>query len=376
MAKKRTAVQQMIEFAPDDNSGSSSSNRFAYQKNWALYKMLELEQLGRDYMIVMDYHEDIVIIDISEEGNNIDFYQVKTKRSNNWTLGELLATGKNKEGNITHSILGKLLKHSIDFEKARDYYFVTDSFLRPDNYVKGSDFNDAKIPFSKLTDDNQKTAKKKVKMEFPKMKSDVWKHFYISQSQLSTDNYKDAIIGLIERFVTHKLPKAEISSSTLYDSLYSEIESVQDVEGFIDDEQVLTVRKSFKRSDFRAYIEKLARFESYDVKCNRVIDKFLPLGGDEVTMVREVQFKQILRSKIKAMLYDYNNSEFLQLTSFITRMVGEFNDTELASYAENNPDSNYWTTSKKLLGRLKEKYEMKMDLSDDDLLALILLEYA
>lgn len=376
MAKKRTAVQQMIEFVPDDNSGSSSSNRFAYQKNWALYKMLELEQLGKDYMIVMDYHEDIVIIDISEEGNNIDFYQVKTKRSNNWTLGELLATGKNKEGNITHSILGKLLKHSIDFEKARDYYFVTDSFLRPDNYVKGSDFNDAKIPFSKFTDDNQKTAKKKVKKELPKIKSDVWKHFYISQSQLSTDNYKDAIIGLIERFITHKLPKAEISSSTLYDSLYSEIESVQDVEGFIDDEQILTVRKSFKRSDFRAYIEKLARFESYDAKCNRVIDKFLPLGGDEVTMVREVQFKQILRSKIKAMLYDYNNAEFLQLTSFITRMVGEFNDTELVSYAEINPDCNFWTISKELLGRLKEKYEMKMDLSDDDLLVLILLEYA
>lgn len=41
--KKETAVQQMIEFPPDDNSGSSSSNRFAYQMNWALFKMLELE---------------------------------------------------------------------------------------------------------------------------------------------------------------------------------------------------------------------------------------------------------------------------------------------------------------------------------------------
>ena len=76
------------------------------------------------------------------------------------------------------------------------------------------------------------------------------------------------------------------------------------------------------------------------------------------------------------MLYDYNNAEFLQLTSFITRMVGEFNDTELVSYAEINPDCNFWTISKELLGRLKEKYEMKMDLSDDDLLVLILLEYA
>ena len=35
MSTENEAAQQIIEFAPDDNSGSSSSNRFAYQKNWA-----------------------------------------------------------------------------------------------------------------------------------------------------------------------------------------------------------------------------------------------------------------------------------------------------------------------------------------------------
>ena len=72
------------------------------------------------------------------------------------------------------------------------------------------------------------------------------------------------------------------------------------------------------------------------------------------------------------MLYDYNNAEFLQLTSFISRMVSEFNDTELMMYR----DSNYWNISKILLGRLKEKFTLNMDLNDDDLQALILLEYA
>ena len=369
---KETAIQQMIEFPPDDNSGSSSSNRFAYQKNWALYKMLELEQLGRDYMIVMDYHEDVVIIDASIEDNNIDFYQVKTKKGDYWRPTDLLAAGKDSNGNVKNSILGKLLKHSIDFAKARDYYFVTDSFLRPENYVKGKDFDDSRIPFSKLTKDVQKSAKQKIKKELKGLKDDVWKHFYISQQQLSVDDYKVAIIGLIQKFIDNRLPKAEISSSTLYDSLYSEIESVQDYEGYISDEKILTERKSFKHSDFKNYIEKLATFNSYDTKCDRVIDKCLPQAGEEMDIVREVQFKQILRSKIKAMLYDYNNAEFLQLTSFISRMVSEFNDTELMMYR----DSNYWNISKILLGRLKEKFALNMDLNDDDLQALILLEYA
>lgn len=375
MAKKgidETALQQMIEFSPDDNSGSSSSNRYAYQKNWALYKMLELEQLGRDYMIVMDYHEDIVIIDASIEGNNIDFYQVKTKKGDYWRPTDLLVSAKDANGNIKNSILGKLLKHSIDFTKARDYYFVTDSFLRPENYIKGKDFDDAKIPFAKLTPEIQKSAKQKIKKEIKDIKADVWKHFYISQQQLSVDNYKNAIIGLIQEFIDNRLPQAEISSSTLYDSLYSEIESIQDYEGYISDEKVLTERKSFKNSDFKKYIAKLATFNSYDTKSERVIDKYLPLAGDEMTMVRDVQFKKILREKIKALLYDYNNAEFLQLTSFIARLVREFNDTELMLYN----DSNYWKISKLLVGRLKDQFPLNMDLTDDDLQALILLEYA
>jgi hypothetical protein len=334
--------------------------------------MLELEQLGRDYMIVMDYHDDIVIIDTSIEGNNIDFYQVKTKKGNYWKPGDLLEVGKYKNGDDKHSILGKLLKHSIDFTKARDYYFVTDSFLRPENYVKGNDFNDAKIPFSKLTSDNQKSVIKNIKKELGSINGDVWDHLYISQQQLNLDDYKSTIIGLLQGFIDRKLPKAEISSSTLYDSLFSEIESVQDYEGYISDEAVLTVRKSFKHSDFKVYIEKLATFNSYDSKCNKVIDKYLPQAGEEMNLLREVKFKQILNTKLKMLLYDYNNAEFLQLSSYISRMVSAFNDSELAEYA----DSNQWTVSNVLLGRLKEKYEMKIDLQDDDLLALILLEYA
>lgn len=119
----------MLEFTkqpPDDNSGYSASNRFGYQKNWPVYKLLELELLGRDYMIVMDYHEDVIILDSSTKVENVDFYQVKTRSGNYWRPTELTKTSINKNGEIIHSILGKFLKHLYNFIKARDYYFVTD----------------------------------------------------------------------------------------------------------------------------------------------------------------------------------------------------------------------------------------------------------
>ena len=36
---------ELTEQIPEDNSGSTASNRFGYQKNWPIYKLLELEIL-------------------------------------------------------------------------------------------------------------------------------------------------------------------------------------------------------------------------------------------------------------------------------------------------------------------------------------------
>ena len=65
--KDREYLKEIVENIPDDNSGSPVSNRYGYQKNWAIYKLLELENLGKDYMILMDYHEDIMILDSSKQ---------------------------------------------------------------------------------------------------------------------------------------------------------------------------------------------------------------------------------------------------------------------------------------------------------------------
>jgi len=62
----KEAIRQIIELKPDDNSGSTISNRYGYQKNWAMMKMLELERKGRDYMIVFDYHEDIMMCRVAQ----------------------------------------------------------------------------------------------------------------------------------------------------------------------------------------------------------------------------------------------------------------------------------------------------------------------
>ena len=367
---KELDLFDLVNNTPDDNSGSTASNRFGYQKNWVIYKLLELEMLGRDYMIIMDYHEDVIILDSSTEKNNIDFYQVKTRSGDYWRPSELVKSKIDKSGKLINSILGKLLKHSLAFTKARDYYFVTDSFLAPGQLNKGDDFQKSKIPFSKFKTETQKSIKKSIISEFPNINENVWEHLFISQEQLKTDNYKDDIIGVIDRFIDKKLPTAEIRSTTLYDSLFSEVESLQDFEGGIKEKDILTIKKSFRHSDFQNYIKKLANFESYDRKCDRIIDNYLSYASDEeMNFVRKRKIIKILRNKIKTLAYDYNDTELIQLKNLISSLV-ELIEPEL------DGNDNEWTAANKVLPLLNNKYNNYKGFDQDELLALILLEYA
>lgn len=110
-----TLFEKLKEIRPRENSGSISSNRFDFQKNWAICKLLELSQKNSDFILAFEFHEDILIFDSSNNPNQIEFYQVKSKNTGKkFTLTELLVRRslKNHKGN---SILGKLAQNKSNF---------------------------------------------------------------------------------------------------------------------------------------------------------------------------------------------------------------------------------------------------------------------
>jgi hypothetical protein len=88
---------------PREVAGSVSSNRFDYQKDWAICALVDLFASGNKFLLLLDYHEDVVILDSHEEPTTAVFFQIKTMKSGNWTVRALTrkATGKS-------SILEKL----------------------------------------------------------------------------------------------------------------------------------------------------------------------------------------------------------------------------------------------------------------------------
>ncbi|MFD2209508.1 dsDNA nuclease domain-containing protein [Virgibacillus halophilus] len=86
---------------PRDTSGPRSSNRFDYQKDWAILKMMEMYEVEEDFLLVMDYYDDVVVYDSATDLENISFSQIKTS-SKNWTLNSLTKRKPGAEGSCSY----------------------------------------------------------------------------------------------------------------------------------------------------------------------------------------------------------------------------------------------------------------------------------
>ncbi|MGR0480863.1 MAG: dsDNA nuclease domain-containing protein [Candidatus Electronema sp. V4] len=82
---------------PRENAGSRSANRFDYQKDWAICELLKLYLAQKDFLLILDYHEDIVVLDSESVPKKAIFYQIKSKRTGNWTVAELCRAASGKK---------------------------------------------------------------------------------------------------------------------------------------------------------------------------------------------------------------------------------------------------------------------------------------
>lgn len=111
---------------PREQNGRDAFGRFRAQaRSAAIASLSILERNGID-RVYCDLHDDFVVREVNEHGFGYIFYQVKTnsKQNHNWTLNELfgLLTQKSKinsqsESSIKNSFLGKMLLHTIMFDK-------------------------------------------------------------------------------------------------------------------------------------------------------------------------------------------------------------------------------------------------------------------
>lgn len=113
-------TQNKINIKQREKAGAITFAKYDYQYHWALYKALSLTQVKRDYIILIEMHEDVVVGDsLDGESVKYDFYQVKTTRGK-YNVKKLTDRKTKEDGHKADSVLGKLLSYDRRFANPKN----------------------------------------------------------------------------------------------------------------------------------------------------------------------------------------------------------------------------------------------------------------
>lgn len=267
------ALENLAHKKPRENAGARSSNRFMYQLNWGLRKLLDMEAKNEDYVMVLDYHDDIVICNSESQSEYIDFYQVKTKSRGNWTQKQLVRSyiddeddnEKNddelmKESGQIISILGKLISHVFDFKQTRNLYIVTNALLSDSLFKKSV----PEVSFQDLNADAQKNICKIVREELHRdiPDEDFYRIIFL-QNQMGITDYRDTMIGYVGRFLKEKL-QCSADAVDVYNNVISSLKQKNDYEECVSTKNDLLKLKAVTHTSFSKYLNSLKFLKNYN----------------------------------------------------------------------------------------------------------------
>lgn len=94
-----------------EQAGSDTYNRFEYQVHWIAYHMIKEYKKGNEFLILCEFHDDMVKGGDAESPESLEFYQIKTSDTKkNWKIKDLL-----KKDKKTHSFLGFIFYNFMNF---------------------------------------------------------------------------------------------------------------------------------------------------------------------------------------------------------------------------------------------------------------------
>jgi hypothetical protein len=276
----------LAELPQRESAGRMAADRFDYQKNWALCRILELHAKADDYVLFFEYHEDVAILDSATNPTRSTFVQVKTAKGKKWSLKELTKRPPMAKSKAGASILGKLCEKEakLGTHKA-DYLFVTNASidLGQSQHDEPGELDVKSIP-SEVLKDLKQALENELGCEVDSLVAD---RLRFEKSTLALDNHEDATKGRLATFVDGFAVGCSVPIAPLYRTLFGEIrrKTVATTTGSFAQ---VCGRKGISRSDLdgmlrrairstpadRTWMMILARLEGSDAEIRRLNSAF------------------------------------------------------------------------------------------------------
>lgn len=111
---------KVMESPQREQAGSDSYNRFEYQVFWIADHIIEQLEKKNFSIVFCEYHDDMSEISNRLDKNKFEFYQVKTKESDDiaeWSIVDISKKVKRNDGTYKKSFLGFIFYNFLAFEE-------------------------------------------------------------------------------------------------------------------------------------------------------------------------------------------------------------------------------------------------------------------
>lgn len=254
--------EKLITTEKREISGPRSSNRFVYQHYWALYKILEIFETNSDFMLIMEYFDDVIILDSSIDPKYIDFYQIKTNtKKNEYNVSTAVLTKKVKNsttGNHKDSYMEKLVDNYVRFRnETRSLNFVSNKTFSIELSTLEDSKDKDRIRLKEFSSDELKKIKDNIcsKCSYTNCNEKCKDIVFFEVTDLSVDNYTDTVIGKLIQFINKHGYGTIKDFMSVYHALISEIARINNLEKKVTNFEELVRKKSITKEKFSEYIE-------------------------------------------------------------------------------------------------------------------------
>ncbi|MEY8761269.1 dsDNA nuclease domain-containing protein [Chryseobacterium tongliaoense] len=246
-------AEKFRKVKPRENAGSMASNRFDFQKNWAICKLIELMNSEVDFLLAFEYHEDIIVLDSVNNPTQIDFYQIKTKDKGSYSLKNILTRKKLKDSD-GGSILGKLYLNKINFNtETKSLNIVSNTKFS----FKSIQESQTLICCSELNEEEKKQIEGSLKSELSiELLEEFLNIIFFHTSELTIEHHneitKDKLNRLIERLYNTDI---KYNPSLAYRTIFDEVNRRNNLEKEVHTYEELVSYKSISKVDFETMLK-------------------------------------------------------------------------------------------------------------------------
>lgn len=109
-------VDNPLAEAQRESAGANTFGKYNFQYHWALCELIKKHEKKKEYAIIIEYHEDVVIADdLEADKANFEFYQVKNQAAK-FTVDSLTKRKMGSQEEPKNSVLGKLLSSCLNHQ--------------------------------------------------------------------------------------------------------------------------------------------------------------------------------------------------------------------------------------------------------------------